>query len=72
MKIINKTFAIGDTYRGTRGDLFTVTATGTRTLTRKISGTRRTSTATVTLTHESGKAYELDLSHAQRLLLTKC
>lgn len=72
MKIINKTFSIGDTYRGTRGDLFTVTATGTRTRTRKISGTRRTSTATVTLTHESGKAYELDLSHAQRLLLTKC
>lgn len=71
MKIINKTFSIGDTYRGTRGDLFTVTATGTRTRTRKISGTRRTSTATVTLTHESGKAYELDLSHAQRLLLTK-
>lgn len=68
MTIINKTFAIGDTYRGTRGDLFTVTATRTR----KISGTRRTSTATVTLTHESGKAYELDLSHAQRLLLTKC
>lgn len=68
MAIINKTFAIGDTYRGTRGDLFTVTATGTR----KINGTRRTSTATVTLTHESGKAYELDLSHAQRLLLTKC
>ena len=51
MTIINKTFAIGDTYRGTRGDLFTVT---------------------VTLTHEGGKAYELDLSHAQRLLLTKC
>mgnify|MGYP006864471344 FL=1 len=72
MKIINKAFTIGDTYRGTRGDLFTVTATGTRTRTRKISGTRRTSTATVTLTHESGKAYELDLSHAQRLLLTKC
>lgn len=68
MTIINKTFAIGDTYRGTRGDLFTVTATGTR----KINGTHRTSTATVTLTHESGKAYELDLSHAQRLLLTKC
>lgn len=72
MTIINKTFAIGDTYRGTRGDLFTVTATGTRTRTRKISGTRRTSTATVTLTHESGKSYELDLSHAQRLLLAKC
>ena len=68
MTIINKTFAIGDTYRGTRGDLFTVTATGTR----KINGTRRTRTATVTLTYESGKAYELDLSHAQRLLLTKC
>ena len=51
MKIINKTFSIGDTYRGTRGDLFTVTATGTR----KISGTRRTSTATVTLTHEGRK-----------------
>lgn len=68
MAIINKTFAIGDTYRGTRGDLFTVTATGTR----KINGTRRTSAATVTLTHEGGKAYELDLSHAQRLLLTKC
>ena len=68
MTIINKTFAIGDTYRGTRGDLFTVTATGTR----KINGTRRTSTATVTLTHESGKAYELDLSHAQCLLLAKC
>ena len=28
MTIINKTFAIGDTYRGTRGDPFTVTATG--------------------------------------------
>ena len=41
MTIINKTFAIGDTYRGTRGDLFTVTATGTR----KINGTHRTSTA---------------------------
>ena len=68
MTIINKTFAIGDTYRGTRGDLFTVTATGTR----KINGTRRTSTATVTLTHEGVKAYELDLSHAQRLLLAKC
>lgn len=54
MTIINKTFAIGDTYRGTRGDLFTVTATGTR----KINGTHRTSTATVTLTHEGGKAYE--------------
>lgn len=67
MTIINKTFAIGDTYRDTRGDLFTVTATGTR----KINGTHRTSTATVTLTHEGGKAYELDLSHAQRLLLTK-
>lgn len=68
MTIINKTFAIGDTYRGTRGDLFTVTATGTR----KINGTHRTSTETVTLTHEGGKAYELDLSHAQRLLLAKC
>lgn len=68
MTIINKTFAIGDTYRGTRGDLFTVTATGTR----KINGTRRTSTETVTLTREGGKAYELDLSHAQRLLLAKC
>lgn len=68
MTIINKTFAIGDTYRGTRGDLFTVTATGTR----KINGTQRTSAAAVTLTHEGGKAYEIDLSHAQRLLLTKC
>ena len=51
MAIINKTFAIGDTYRGTRGDLFTVTATGTR----KINGTHRTSTATVTLTHEGAR-----------------
>ena len=69
MTIINKTFALGDTYRGTvNGELFTVTATSTR----KINGTRRTSTATVTLTHEGGKAYEFDLSHAQRLLLTKC
>ena len=68
MTIINKPFAIGDTYRDTRGDPFTVTSTGTR----KINGTRRTSTVTVTLTHEGGKACELDLSHAQRLLLTKC
>ncbi len=68
MTIINKTFSIGDTYRGTRGELYTVTATGTR----KIIGTHRTITATVTLTHEGGKAYELDLSRAQRLLLTKC
>lgn len=68
MTIINKTFAIGDTYRGARGERYTVTATGTR----KINGTQRTSTATVTLTHEGGKAYELDLSHAQHLLLTKC
>ena len=68
MTIINKTFAIGDTYRDTRGERYTVTATGTR----EINGTQRTSTATVTLTHESGKAYEFDLSHAQRLLLTKC
>lgn len=35
MTIINKTFAIGDTYRGTRGELYTVTAIGTR----KITGT---------------------------------
>lgn len=69
MTIINKSFAIGDTYRNNvSGDFFTVTATGTR----KVIGTRCTSTATVTLTHEGGKAYELDLPYAQRLLLTKC
>lgn len=71
MTIINKSFAIGDTYRNNvSGDLFTVTATGTR----KVIGTRcKPYTDTITFKHlKTGKRYTEDLGYAQRLLLTKC
>ena len=71
MTIINATFAIGDTYRGTvNGDLFTVTAFGTR----KVIGTRcKPCTDTITFKHlKTGKKYTQDLRCAQTLLLTKC
>lgn len=71
MTIINKTFAIGDTYRSTvNGDLFTVVAFGTR----KVIGTRcKPCTDTITFMHlKTGKKYTEDLGYAQRLLLAKC
>lgn len=71
MTIINKTFAIGDTYRSTvNGDLFTVVGFGTR----KVIGTRcKPYTGTITFKHlKTGKESTLDLGHAQTLLFAKC
>ena len=65
MKIINKTFTIGETYRSdVNGDIFEVIAS--RTSSKPYSGM-------ITFKHrKTGKTYECGLPYARRLLLTKC
>lgn len=65
MKIINKSFAIGETYRSNvNGDLFEVSA---------ISTSHKPYSGMITFKHlKTGKTYECGLSYARRLLLTKC
>lgn len=65
MKIINKAFTIGETYRSdVNGDIFEVIAI--RTSSKPYSDI-------ITFKHrKTGKTYECGLPYARRLLLTKC
>ena len=65
MKIINKSFTVGETYRSdVNGDLFEVSA---------ISTIRKPYSGMITFKHiKTGKTYECGIPYARRLLLTKC
>lgn len=62
MKIINKTFVIGETYRNAvNGELFTVLNFGTN---------KKPYSGMITFKHiKTGKTYECGLSYARRLFV---